>query len=327
MRIINIFSSMNTGLVLLALIGITSAIGSSLLPESFFKTVPFRLLLLLLLINMILCTFQRGKMFIKHKVQINRSWGILIRNISLLMLHTGIVLILIGASLYSYLGHNAQLSILEGDTVEIDRVIHTAQPFSLKLVTFIIDFYEDGSPSQYYSELEIKEKGKPTFQETISVNNPLNYAGIKAYQSSYGYLTDVLIDDISQSKRVQAKDGDIIQFIGTDRTVKVFRYIPHFDEKHGLESRSQEALNPRVVYSVYQHQNLLGVGAASLGEQIEIDEGVFITFNRVRSYSVLTVKSDPGLPLVTVGGLLLMLGVCLGLLGTRRGNGKEMPVN
>lgn len=319
MRLYNFISSMTTGLVLLALIGIASAIGSSLWPENFFQTIPFRLLLLCLFVNMTLCTINSLNRFLKRRVQISKNWHLLLRSIGLLMLHAGIVFILIGASLYSYLGHTALLSIMEGDTVNINKVIPTDKPFSLQLNKFTIEFNDDGSPSQYYSDLEVSEPGKAAIKQTISVNYPLSYQGIKAYQNSYGYLVDVLIEDgDAEQKTTLAKDGDFVQFTATKRTVKIFKYIPHFDSGLGLESKSVEPVNPRVVYSVYNGTELLGVGAAPFDERINIDENVFVSFQKVRPFTVLTLKSDPGLPLVTAGGLLLMLGVCVVLFGPSR---------
>ena len=327
MRIINYISSMTTGLVLLALIGIASAIGSSILPDTFFKTIPFWLLLLLLFINMAFCTFNRFKFFLNRSAQISRNRRLLVRYLGFFTLHVGIVFILIGASLYSYLGQNGQLNILEGDTIDLHKVIHTNKPIFLKLESFTVEFNDDGSPSQYYSVLEVSEPGKSAVTEVISVNYPLKYEGIKAYQSSYGYLTNVQIIDGAREKKFLAKDGDFLQFDSTKRAVKVFKYIPHFDEKSGMQSKSMEPVNPRVVYSVYEGTELLGVGAAPFEDKIKIDEDVFISFDKVQPYSVLIVKSDPGLPLVTAGGLLLMLGVCLILLGPKnKGNEKDPSV-
>lgn len=316
MRFFKFVSSMTTGLVLLALIGIASAVGSSLWPENFFQAWSFRLLLLFLFINMALCTINTSTRFFRHWAKISQNWKILFRSTGLLMLHAGIVLILIGAGLYSYLGHSVHVSILQGDTVEINKVLPVDNRFSLKLQSFSIDFNADGSPSQYYSELEVLEAEKTAFTKTVSVNHPLVYKGVKAYQNSYGYLTAVVVrDGNAAQKTVLAQDGDFIQFVDTTRTVKVFKYIPHFDPELGLETRSMEPVNPRVVYSVYAGTELLGVGAAPFGEPISIDENVIVEFKQVRPYTVLTVKTDPGLPLVTTGGLLLMLGVCMVLFG------------
>ncbi|MGE5423041.1 MAG: hypothetical protein ACM3QW_07240, partial [Ignavibacteriales bacterium] len=71
--------------------------------------------------------------------------------------------------------------------------------------------------------------------------------------------------------------------------------------------------NPRVIFSVYNDKNLLGIGAAKIGEKIEIDEGSIVKFTAIKPYTVLSAKTDPGLPLTGTGGVMLMLGVCLAL--------------
>ncbi len=318
MRIFKLFSSMTVGLVLLALIGRTSAVGSSLWPDDFFQAGYFRVLLALLLINMALCTINTTMKFVRQRSRINRDWRKLLRNVSLLMLHGGIVFILIGAGLYSWQGHSVQLSIREGDMVHIDEVIPVSDPFTLKLDKFYIEYHEDGSPSQYYAELAVLQEGSIAQKQTIKVNYPLVYKGVKFYQSSYGYLTEVIIrDGKTTPQTVLAQDGDIIPFDHTTRTLKVFKYIPDFDPEAGLITKSDQPVNPRVVYSVYQDDSLLGVGAAPFGEAINIDEDVIIEFGLSLPYSVLTVKTDPGLPLVSAGGIMLMLGVCLVLFSPR----------
>ncbi|HNX92924.1 MAG TPA: cytochrome c biogenesis protein ResB [Syntrophomonas sp.] len=318
MRIYNFISSMNAGLILLALIGIVSAIGSSLWPDIFFKTVYFRLLLLLFFVNMALCTCNSISRFIKQNRNIIKNKRQMLRSICLVMLHLGIVLIIIGAGLNSWLGHSVQLSILQGDTVNINKVIPAKTPFDVKLLDFKITFNDDGSPAQYYSALQVSSPGQKDYHQTISVNHPLTYAGVKFYQNSFGYLLDAQAEDgKAAAKSLQVQDGDFISFAATSKTVKIFKYIPHFDPALGMQSKSLQPVNPRVVYTVYNGKVFAGVGAASFNERIKIDDNVFITFQQVRPYSILTVKTDPGLPLTTTGGILLMLGISIVLLMPR----------
>lgn len=319
MRIYNFISSMNAGLILLTLIGIISAIGSSLWPDVFFKTVWFRLLLLLFFVNMALCTFNSIRRFIKQNKRIIKNKRQMLRSICLVMLHLGIVLIIIGAALNSWFGHSVQLSILQGDTVNINKIIPTKTPFDLKLLDFKITFNEDGSPAQYYSALQVSAPGRDDYQKTISVNHPLTYAGVKFYQNSFGYLLDTKAEDgQAAAKSLRLQDGDIINFAATSKTVKIFKYIPNFDPALGMQTKSLEPVNPRVVYTVYDGKALMGVGAASFNEKIKIDDNVFITFQQVHPYSILTAKTDPGLPLTTTGGILLMLGISIALLMPRK---------
>jgi cytochrome c biogenesis protein len=96
----------------------------------------------------------------------------------------------------------------------------------------------------------------------------------------------------------------------------VYKYIPNFDPNYGMDSKTLRPDNPQVIFSVYENGALLGVGAASFGEQVELDKGINFSFQGVKPFTVLKVKSDPGLPVAGAGGLMLMVGVCLALFLT-----------
>lgn len=309
---------MNAGLILLAIIGIVSAVGASIWSDTFFKSPVFRILLLLFFVNMVLCTFNSIKRFIRLNKSLWRNKRQMLRGICLIMLHSGIVLIIIGAGLNSWFGHSVQLSILKNDTVAISKIIPINTPFNLKLEDFRITYNSDGSPAQYYSVLQVSSPDRDPYSKTISVNHPLAYGGAKFYQSSFGYLLEVKAEDGADVKKIKAQDGDFITFSNTTHTVKIFKYIPNFDPALGMESKSMQPDNPRVVYSVYEDHDLLGIGTAPLNERVQIDENVFVTFEQTQPYSVLTVKTDPGLPLTAVGGIFLMLGVSIVLLMPKR---------
>ncbi|MGB4702140.1 MAG: hypothetical protein WBI01_06545, partial [Syntrophomonadaceae bacterium] len=92
-RLYSIASSMKTGLVLLFLIGITAAVGSSVFPGNFYQIPVFKLLLMLLLVNMILCTFNRIKLTFRVLLKRfgRRVWY---RQLGIFTLHLGIILVL-----------------------------------------------------------------------------------------------------------------------------------------------------------------------------------------------------------------------------------------
>ncbi len=307
----NFISSMKTGLVLLGLIGITSAIGSGIMPDHFFHTTPFQILLILLFINMGFCTFKQLSRFLKslrnHKL-IERLWS---RQFSLLILHCGIVLILIGATINAYQGQSTQVRIIEGETIKIADIISTKESFALKVNKFNIEFYENGSPSQYYSDVSILKAQDQVENHLISVNHPLNYHGVKAYQHSYGYVINMENQDAETTTAQIVSEGQVLSFKHTERTVRIYKYIPNFDSRYGMNTKTIRPDNPKLVYSVYEHGHLLGIGAADFGEEVTIDENVGLTFKEVVPYTVLTIKFDPGLPWTATGGIMLMVGVCL----------------
>lgn len=328
-KIYYFISSMKTGLALLVLIGLASALGSSIMPGTFYQSFPFKLLLLLLFLNMAFCTINRFSRYFKKTPRGTRKNLFRLRDLGILLLHAGVVLVIVGGAIYSFFGQSTVVRLVEGETVNVSDIMHTENPFSLKLNKFKIAYYPDGSPSQYFSDVSIINNGRVVMSCRISVNHPLQYAGIKAYQQSFGYLIKAQGTGPGGMKVSKSlNEGDFIDIPGTDRRVKAYRYIPNFDPQYGMNTKTLRPDNPRIIFSVYEKGNLLGVGAASPGESIKIDEGCYVKFNGVQPYTILKVKSDPGLPLAAAGGLMLMAGVTLIVfLGPGRKNKKKPAAN
>lgn len=324
-KVYRYLSSMKTGLVLLVLVGSAAAVGSAFLPDVFFNTWLFKLLLIILSVNMVLCTANR---FILLKSRLKKNRNKWFREIGNLLLHAGIVFILAGLLVYAFYGQNGQIAIRTGDTVDVSQIIALKEPFSLRLDDFKVEYNEDGSPSQYNSYVTVLESGITKDDAVISVNHPLNYRGVKFYQQSYGYLIKTkYTNDTGSEVEELIKEGNFIKPAGTERTVKVFRYIPNFDPNHGMVTKTMRPDNPRIIFSVYEDKQLIGVGAAQFDERVEIDENVYVVFPAVEPYTILKVKSDPGLPLAFWGGGMFMIGVTMALLAPSQGKKTESVFN
>ncbi|MGB9791809.1 MAG: cytochrome c biogenesis protein ResB [Thermacetogeniaceae bacterium] len=309
-------SSMKAGMVLLGLVGAATAVGSWLAPEAFFMTIPFKLLLVLLFINMTLCTIRRIAGYLKRFSSSTNTKVFRLREAGIFLLHAGVLLVLIGGAAFAYSGQSAEIILKEGETVHINRFIRAERPFSLRLNRFEISYYPDGSPSQYLSDVSIIEGSSEIKRYSISVNHPLRYGGVKAYQQSFGYLVEAVGINEKKGERIakSLNEGEFIGIPDTPRRVKMYKYIPNFDPRYGMESKTLRPDNPKVIYSVYEEGKLLGVGAASPGERIAVGDGCYVAFREVRPYSVLKLKTDPGIPLTAAGGLMLIAGVVLAVL-------------
>lgn len=307
-------SSMPTGLVILTLLGIIAGVGSVVLPEFYFHTPLFKALLLLLFLNMALCSFKQIKKYLadsRKGFTVKRSR---FKQTGVVLLHLGIVLVLIGGAVNTYIGQSARISILEGDTVELSGLIKAPTPLELQLDQFIIEFNPDGTPAQYYSSLNLWQDGQQLGSYRISVNHPLNYQGMKAYQESFGHLIQIEGDFEGSGKISRLfEEGDLLSIPGSDLQVKIYKYIPNFDLDLGMESETLRPDNPRLIFSVYEKGQLLGVGTAAPDERIEISKGNYLTFAGVKPFTVLKLKSDPGIPLTGAGGISLMIGACMAL--------------
>jgi len=316
-------AAMKSGLLLLLLLGLAAALGSAFYPETFYNMPLFKLLVLLLFINLTLCSLNRLLMLKKMLSKGLKSGTNLFRATGLSLLHLGLVLIIAGGGLYTYYGQSGEVYMQKKQCADISRIMRLQEPFSLRLDDFQIQFNEDGSASQYYSYITVLKNGQAVKKAAISVNHPLSYGGVKAYQTSFGYFIKVRSGNGSgEQPESLYEEGDFITLKGARQKVKVYRYLPDFDPEQGMNAKSQRPDNPHIIFSVYQNDRFRGVGAAHFGERIKLGGNQSIVFSGIEPYSVLKLKSDPGLPLVLAGGLMIMLGVSMAWLATV---GKRKP--
>ena len=322
-RTYSYLSSMKTGIILLVAIGVTSAIGASFMPSYFYDSFVFKFLLLLLLHNMMFCTINQLRNYLKRSKSKEKR-TIVFKRVGIVTLHAGIVLILIGGTVNAFDGQYENVHIHEGDTFNISSIIPKAKPFELRVDKFEIEFNEDESVSQYVSRVTLFEEGNAVQESDISVNHPLIYGGIKAYQSNYGYLVDLEgHSDSGWSERKLLHQGDVLEIKDSDKVLLLYKYIPNFDHNYGMQSKSLKPDNPIAVFSIYENGVMADVGFAPLGESVEIVPGIYVKFNGVKPYTGLIIKRDPGLPLAAAGGLMLMAGSCLALILRGRKQGDE----
>ena len=104
--------------------------------------------------------------------------------------HTSIIIIFLGAIIGNVLGFKGYANIVEGESV---RTIPTRGGtntvdlgFAVRCNRFWVEYYPNGQPKEYASDLSVIENGKEVLRKTIEVNDPLQYKGVWFYQSSYG---------------------------------------------------------------------------------------------------------------------------------------------
>jgi len=306
-------SSMKTGLMLLALIALISALGSLVVPEVFFQTLLFRLLLFFLIVNMVLCTLRRVIVFNWRLLKTRRLK--FVREFGILLLHAGMILIIVGAGVFLVFGQSVMISLSQGESLDVSKEMKVNKPFSIYLDDFHIEYNNDGSASQYYSQVKVTVEKEIKESAGISVNYPLDYQNIKAYQQSYGYKVRIKVTG-PENKGTESllDEEESLTIPGTDKMVKMYKYIPNYDPEYAMYSKTLRPDNPRIIFSVYEKGELLGVGVAKIGEHIKLDDKFSFVFSTVEPYTVLKLKSDPGLPVTSSGAILFMLGVSMALL-------------
>jgi cytochrome c biogenesis protein len=108
------------------------------------------------------------------------------------LVHLSVLLILIGSITGSLFGFKGYINILEGESVDYvtlnrqDSHNHIDLGFTVSCDKFSVDFYDNGMPKEYKSDIRFSIDGKTIKQGHLLVNHPLTFMGITFYQSSYG---------------------------------------------------------------------------------------------------------------------------------------------
>jgi cytochrome c biogenesis protein len=111
---------------------------------------------------------------------------------SVYLVHLSVLFILIGAIIGSIFGFNGSMNIPEGAAsnaviisdgkTTVDRDLG----FMVQCEKFFIDYYQNGVPKEYRSNLIFSVNGKEMLKGSLRVNHPITFMGITFYQASYG---------------------------------------------------------------------------------------------------------------------------------------------
>lgn len=223
--------------------------------------------------------------------------------------HLSLILILAGALLGGWLGFNEKgFAIPEGAT----REVGFGTGLSVKAVSFVDEYYPEGPPKDYRSDLVVYQNGIEVKRQTIRVNEPLDYQGVRFFQSFFGPAVDL---------EVKVASGDVIFSDGValvwqtqgDRPAGSFvlpqRNLTAYVIGPASAKRDLSIKSGEMRVELYQGRSSSPVAMANLqpGQTTEM-AGLQFTFLRERQFTGLQVAKDPASPLIWLGCILLVLG-------------------
>jgi cytochrome c biogenesis protein len=113
------------------------------------------------------------------------------------LIHLSIVLILVGGLVGMTWGLKGHLNIAEGETLDSfelpDQDKKIPLNFAVRLDRFQVQYYADGTPQEYRSDLSFFLNGKEVLQRACRVNDPISFQGFTFYQSTYQAKPEGLI--------------------------------------------------------------------------------------------------------------------------------------
>ena len=228
--------------------------------------------------------------------------------------HFSLILFVLAFVAGSYLGFRDQsFSVPVGSIREIGH--DTA--LSLQLVSFVDEYYDNGTPKDYRSEVVLYENSQPVKQAIIQVNHPMVYKGIRFYQSYFGPATKMQVRD----ENGQDVFNDNVPMDSSFDLEGVRRYEGFFELP-----LPQASLNIRLIGSAVNAEDPMipagniAVDVGQGGKQIdfklvelgtpEVVGGLEFTFLEESKFSGFQVSRDPMNIFIWIASILFIIGIC-----------------
>nr|WDA99075.1 c-type cytochrome biogenensis protein [Gronococcus sybilensis] len=234
--------------------------------------------------------------------------GILGR-IAPIIVHVSLVIILVGAVLGNLFGFTAQQMIPQGEVSHLQNIINSSifskipQQANIQINHFSIEYYDNGSISQYYTDISfLNSRLERTNSRVISVNHPLKFSNFTFYQ------TDWELSAI----RVTFNEKDIYEL--PLKKIKL-------QGKDSWSCSLPIAKNKDLILLTFDTQNQYHIYNSTgdlihkdqLGNPLLVDDTYFRIIDNIPSTG-LQIKADPGIFLVYSGFLLLMMSLLMAYL-------------
>jgi cytochrome c biogenesis protein len=230
----------------------------------------------------------------------------LVGRIAPIVVHSSMILILVGTLIGSLCGFKAQEIIPKTETFHIQNVFNNGQltiipPISSRINDFWITYTKQKTVSQFYSDISILDsKGNEINRKTSFVNTPFIFNGIYYYQTDWN-LVGLRFQDFNQTvieypliNILNTKNKIWLTWVSNDSTITQ-GIIAIIDNLEGY-------------CSIYNDSGSF-LGNLELNEKI-INEKE-LTLIEILSSTGLQIKSDPGIPLIYIGFFFLMLSTLI----------------
>ncbi|MCK4987817.1 MAG: cytochrome c biogenesis protein ResB [Desulfobacterales bacterium] len=233
------------------------------------------------------------------------------------IVHFSVVLLLIGGLIGSIFGFDGFVNIPEGESVRTIQLRNNPKKlqldFEVRCDDFNVTFYDTGAPKEFRSSLTILKQGKPVYQKDIIVNDPLQYEGIRFFQSSYGNLppNEVMLNFTSK-----ATGMNYSQKAAVNKQIVIPGNLGTFALKQFTRAADFRGQNIGEAF--------IGVLTPPNGSPVEVTLPLrFPRFDRMRKgdvviaiadylpryYTGLQVSRDPGVWVVYTGFILMIIGI------------------
>jgi len=224
------------------------------------------------------------------------------------LVHASILIIFAGAIVGTLLGFKGSVLIYEGRSTDKIYTFEDGQSidlgFTVQCDKFDIEYYNNGMPKDYRSNLTVLEKDNVVLQTSIEVNSPMTYKGITFYQSSYEGTQNFILE--VTNLKTKKKESFTVPFqkqTGWKEEGLRFGIINGEQTRQGRITRlkiwfTDELSQPS---SFWMNSNATAT--------IKRKEANYLLSAKQMYATGLQVAKDPGVWLVYLGCILMLLGL------------------
>ncbi|MBN2570031.1 MAG: cytochrome c biogenesis protein ResB [Deltaproteobacteria bacterium] len=236
--------------------------------------------------------------------------------LGVIFIHLSVLFILAGGLIAALWGFDGTMRIVEGETSNLvylsggNRAMSLG--FDVRCDNFTVDFYAGGVPKEYRSEITILERGQEQLSDSIRVNHPLQYRGLKFYQSGYGIAPKSYTQINVKNKKtdvetvLKMKVMEKHQIPGSDIQLAIGEFKSDYQgQGPAVLGVLFERGKPHEMFWIFPE------GA----ENVSVMGDFIFTLKDFKRYyyTGLRVAKNPGMPLVWEGFLLVLIGFILNL--------------
>jgi len=243
------------------------------------------------------------------------------------IVHLSVLIIIVGALLGSFFGLEGIMNLREGETsdiIRLDKGRGTHQiPFSVRCDNFLVEFYDTGAPKTYRSDLSFFKNGALAQSGFVLVNHPFTFERVRFYQSSYGASDEtkaIIAYGVTGKEiaKIAVKEGDTFELPRFKAKATVLRIEENIMRLGPAIKLNIEAGKKNTQFWVFQYIDEIARDNPGLFAQVplfnpKLFSPLVFSLERLNSqyFTGLRVASDPGVPLVLCGGMLMLFGLII----------------
>lgn len=229
------------------------------------------------------------------------------------LIHLSLILFVLGFVIGSFWGFRDTLFIVPEGSI---REVGHGTGLSLELNSFKDEYWPNGSPKDYRSQVVLYDKGQEVKQGLVRVNSPLSYRGVNFYQSTFGPAVRIQVHRAGELIYDQPVPLSRVLTTGMlQRPAGVFSLSGELavdlvgSAFHGYDSLIGENQLVLQIYDMKASQPVVS-GVLEMGAPSEF-EGMQFTFISKAQYSGFDVTRNPGITLIWTACSLLVIGLGL----------------